>query len=224
MLRLLPETESQNKDGNSRISRRHCRLNFQKTRVVIEDLDSTNGTYVGGRRIKGPVSLHDKQIISLANKLSLRYRDFRRLDETADVSRAMNNCTTALDCTTALSSMNLQNYRNKAPIDGFLLRRRNNFRNKIEYLFLRTSAILGSSQKYAALLVDHESVSDRHARILVSKGQYFIEDLKSRNGTSVDGTKLEPYVRVPLGRHAIIQVGGIEMNFAIPSKQAGNEF
>ena len=45
---------------NTSISRRHVRLLLSDGHVVMEDLDSTNGTYVDGRRVapREPVSLH----------------------------------------------------------------------------------------------------------------------------------------------------------------------
>jgi pSer/pThr/pTyr-binding forkhead associated (FHA) protein len=35
------------------ISRRHCLIRREETQYVIEDLSSTNGTYVDGKRVKG---------------------------------------------------------------------------------------------------------------------------------------------------------------------------
>ena len=34
------------------ISRVHCRLSASEAQLVVEDLDSTNGTYVNGERVK----------------------------------------------------------------------------------------------------------------------------------------------------------------------------
>jgi pSer/pThr/pTyr-binding forkhead associated (FHA) protein len=34
------------------VSRLHCRLTLQDAGVLVEDLESTNGTFVNGRRIK----------------------------------------------------------------------------------------------------------------------------------------------------------------------------
>jgi len=40
------------------ISRQHARLHYRGRRVVLEDLGSTNGTYVNGQLIQGPTVLH----------------------------------------------------------------------------------------------------------------------------------------------------------------------
>lgn len=42
------------------VSRHHARLRVTDGRAVLEDLDSKNGTFVGGRRIEGPTVLADK--------------------------------------------------------------------------------------------------------------------------------------------------------------------
>lgn len=42
----------------------------------------------------------------------------------------------------------------------------------------------------AALWIDHPSVSRRHARILVADGKATLEDMKSKNGTNLNGKKI----------------------------------
>jgi pSer/pThr/pTyr-binding forkhead associated (FHA) protein len=39
------------------ISRYHCRLSWQGEELILEDLDSRNGTYVNGKRIRLPTAL-----------------------------------------------------------------------------------------------------------------------------------------------------------------------
>src|SRR2546427_5510937 len=38
---------------SSAVSRRHCRLSFRNEYLTVEDLDSSNGTFVNGVRITG---------------------------------------------------------------------------------------------------------------------------------------------------------------------------
>lgn len=120
-----------------------------------------------------------------------------------------------MDCSTALSSLDLEKIKEKAPIKSFLLKRLDNFQNKLEYLFILKSVILGSS-KTATILVRHDSVSDHHARILLFNGQFYIEDLNSRNGTSVNGFLLKPYSPEPVGVKALVNLGDVEIKFRIP--------
>ena len=49
------------------VSRRHARLTRQGSSYVIEDLGSTNGTFVNGSRVTVPVLLADGDLIGLAD-------------------------------------------------------------------------------------------------------------------------------------------------------------
>jgi len=55
------------------VSRRHARIRVENDRAVLEDLGSRNGTFVGERRIDGPVALRDGDRILLGS-LPLRFR------------------------------------------------------------------------------------------------------------------------------------------------------
>jgi DNA-binding winged helix-turn-helix (wHTH) protein len=50
---------------HSSVSRRHARISVRGGTAVLEDLQSRNGTFVGGRRIESPVELHDGDIVGL---------------------------------------------------------------------------------------------------------------------------------------------------------------
>ena len=53
---------------DSRVSRRHARLRVDANgTATIEDLGSTNGTVVNGRRIEGPTVVHEGDAISIGN-------------------------------------------------------------------------------------------------------------------------------------------------------------
>ncbi len=56
------------------ISRRHASITFVGGRHTIEDLNSTNGTFVNGRRISTPVVLRDGDVIDLGDTVSLVYQ------------------------------------------------------------------------------------------------------------------------------------------------------
>ena len=43
--------------NDAEISRKHSRISFQGGKYVLEDLGSTNGTFVNGQRLAGPVVL-----------------------------------------------------------------------------------------------------------------------------------------------------------------------
>ncbi|MEW6158692.1 MAG: FHA domain-containing protein [Verrucomicrobiota bacterium] len=52
---------------DSKASRKHCRLTRGESAFVLEDLNSKNGTYVDGRRIKEPVTLRPNQTFKIGD-------------------------------------------------------------------------------------------------------------------------------------------------------------
>ncbi len=53
------------------ISRRHARLFVQGNSYIIEDLGSTNGTFVNGQRLMGPNVLRPGDVITFGERMSL---------------------------------------------------------------------------------------------------------------------------------------------------------
>lgn len=57
--------------NDSEISRRHARLTFQGGKYVLEDLGSTNGTFVNGQRLAGPRVLKAGEVVSFGEQIVL---------------------------------------------------------------------------------------------------------------------------------------------------------
>ncbi|MBA4189757.1 MAG: hypothetical protein C0467_17360 [Planctomycetaceae bacterium] len=60
------------------------------------------------------------------------------------------------------------------------------------------SQVIGRDAERCQIVFDHTAVSREHAKITVQNGTYYIEDLKSRNHTFVNGKEVAPPVRHPL--------------------------
>jgi len=59
--------------SDAEVSRRHSRLSLSPQGYVLEDLGSTNGTFVNGERLSGPYLLIPGDQIGLSQKLMLSY-------------------------------------------------------------------------------------------------------------------------------------------------------
>jgi len=59
--------------NDAEISRKHARLTFQGGKYVLEDLSSTNGTFVNGQRLAGPAVLKSGDVISFGEQIVLMY-------------------------------------------------------------------------------------------------------------------------------------------------------
>ncbi len=59
--------------NDAEISRRHARMVMQAGSYVLEDLGSTNGTFVNGQRLIGPHVLRHGEVVMFGEKVSLEY-------------------------------------------------------------------------------------------------------------------------------------------------------
>jgi predicted component of type VI protein secretion system len=59
--------------NDAEVSRKHCKLTKQGNVYVIEDLGSTNGTFVGGQRLTAPHVLQAGNVVSLGEQINLLF-------------------------------------------------------------------------------------------------------------------------------------------------------
>ena len=54
---------------DSKVSSNHAKLSVEKDKIWIEDLKSTNGTMVNGKKISSRTPLHDEYLVKIGNTL-----------------------------------------------------------------------------------------------------------------------------------------------------------
>ncbi|MBP7691978.1 MAG: FHA domain-containing protein [Anaerolineales bacterium] len=59
--------------NDSEVSRQHVRLTEQAGGYWVEDLASTNGAFINGQRLSGPVALRPGDIVGLGSTVELEY-------------------------------------------------------------------------------------------------------------------------------------------------------
>lgn len=59
--------------NDAEVSRRHARLTFQGGKYVLEDLGSTNGTFVNGQRLAGPRVLKSGEVVSFGEQIMMAF-------------------------------------------------------------------------------------------------------------------------------------------------------
>ena len=69
--------------SDATVSRTHCRIDLTGDAVVLTDLNSRNGTFVDGRRVSGPVTLHHGAIVQVASHVLSYERQTQRTLEAA---------------------------------------------------------------------------------------------------------------------------------------------
>jgi hypothetical protein len=71
--------------NDAEISRRHARLTFQGGKYVLEDLGSTNGTFVNGQRLAGPRVLKAGEVVSFGEQIVVIFEATHLVDAGATV-------------------------------------------------------------------------------------------------------------------------------------------
>ncbi|MCA9668213.1 MAG: mucoidy inhibitor MuiA family protein [Myxococcales bacterium] len=71
--------------ADASVSKRHARIVVKDGRMILVDLNSTNGTYVNGRRLASPQVIHWSDVIGLGNFV-LRFSDASELPPARRVS------------------------------------------------------------------------------------------------------------------------------------------
>jgi DNA-binding winged helix-turn-helix (wHTH) protein len=93
-------------------------------------------------------------------------------------------------------------------------------RGREEFVLGAGANLLGRDVN-ARVYVEHPSVSRRHASISIESDRAMLEDLKSRNGTFVDGRRVDAPTEIRHG--AIIGMGPITLTFLVLSGAASTK-
>jgi len=75
----------------------------------------------------------------------------------------------------------------------------------------RKGVVIGRDIDQCDIVLQHSTVSRRHARLVLAAGVLQVEDLGSTNGTSVDGEPAPPGKRRPLQAGATLKIGEISL-------------
>ena len=79
---------------------------------------------------------------------------------------------------------------------------------------LQEGVVVGRSPDQATVVIDDDTLSRRHARLFAEGGAIFIEDLGSTNGTSVNGTGVDPGRRWAVRDGDRIEMGTVQIVFS----------
>lgn len=181
------------------LSRRHARIFVERGAAYIADLGSKNGTTINGAAVREkPSLLHDGDEIRFAGVLAYRVE----LAQCTSVRTPSEASSVALTLTPERSDLGLE------PIVvtsfPFLV-------SKADEVFARYRDAYPHQVNY---------VSRRHAHVFVERGEIFVEDLGSTNGTFVDGVRLEERA-VELSDGARLAFGGNHFVYRVDVQRGG---
>ena len=100
--------------NDAEVSRRHARLNFQGGKYVIEDLGSTNGSFVNGQRLSGPYVLKSGDVVGFGEQIVLMY-DAVNVDPGATIASPRNPAYSAAPSAPVAPPPPAQSYSGQVP-------------------------------------------------------------------------------------------------------------
>ncbi len=176
---------------SAKISRAHLRLTFQNNKWVVTDLDTTNGTFLRGKRIESTV-------ISSAIKLNIGGLDLSELTLTPLSSSTTQTSLKSIDGqATKISRVRKQE---SEPADDLAPRR----------VRLQQRIKIGRDSDND-WFIDDINVSRFHAEVVQNSiGGFDLVDLRSTNGTFLNGNQIK---REPLKIGDVIQIGKYSRRF-----------
>jgi pSer/pThr/pTyr-binding forkhead associated (FHA) protein len=181
-------------------SRQHAEIVMERGAYWIRDRGSRNGTFVNGEKINASRELKDGDEIGIGSTRIKFFGDKKGGDEAVDE-----------DATRAAASVNLEKKnpgqqvvekKSKGDFDVKLRVAEGPLQGGV-FRNWEGPLTIGRSLKNHVVLVD-DAVSSVHAQIVQEGEQYFIVDLKSSNGTFLEGIKVQ---KEPLSNGQKIKIG-----------------
>lgn len=148
------------------VSGQHCRLYQYERQFTLEDMGSTNGTYVDGIRITAriPVIVGREQRVTLGVNVPLPWPDGNTRQ--APAQHSPTQITTEQVPHQGATVRPPRAATSDRPRDSRVIR-------------------IGRSPD-SDVVLDYPMISWEHARIVERNGQHILEDLNSRNGTAIN--------------------------------------
>ncbi|WP_432663228.1 DUF6382 domain-containing protein [Wukongibacter baidiensis] len=94
---------------------------------------------------------------------------------------------------------------------AYLQRMNNGMMDKVT--ITKSNFIIGRLPNYVDYLLENNSIGRTHAEIIEIEGQYFIKDLNSKNGTFVNGAKIDSNKEYQIGNGDKVKFANIEYTF-----------
>ncbi len=209
------------------VSRKHARFFLEGEAFMVEDAGSSNGTFVDGEKIEGPTRLSNKSQVVIGDyeiQLKLGTKQLPRVSKaTARPSKeptAANG--RAVKPAAPRSTRVVQAVRPAPGGPAALVKRPGPQRSAGPQLRGLSGAVTGKTFTLTGtmtvgrvagvdLVVDDDSVSRRHAEVIVNGREVTVKDLGSANGTTVNGAPISDDTILAPGD--IIQFGVVEVMF-----------
>ncbi len=196
---------------NKGVSGHHANILFDDTGFLIEDLGSTNGTFVNEKPIKTS-RLRNGDVITIGkHELIFDNRETNLEIDAQDLSKETKTTINAEDKTGFLDTQKLKNLREKDDQLGDkvpLLIVKFKEKELFKYLLKNKLTKIGRGDKNN-VIIDNTAISNNHASITWNENGFSIDDMNSRNGTFLNEKQIHSHQLIhgdviKIGKHEII--------------------
>ncbi len=190
------------------LSRQHARITIAHDRLQVCDLNSTNGTYLNGKRIEqadafpGDELRFDQLIFEVIGPALAT--DATVSDET--VLRDQDDDATAL----AQADEEATRFA-EAPMPVAFITDHSGLMQSPKIQLIKMQYGVGRHPD-SDICINDNSLSKHHAKLLMIEGQWWIEDQNSSNGTWINSERIN---KACLDHGDIIRLGRVEMEYSI---------
>ena len=201
--------------ADSEVSSRHARIKPGGSSLLVADLGSTNGSTVDGGAKLAPdadtplapgqkLRVGPAIIEALAAAKADSSPGFASTEKTIAIGGG------------AMASMLVNVARFKAAQPRRVVAAEHEKRVvPIEEM----EVVVGRDAKQAQIAIQHQSVSSKHAKLKFENGRFLVEDLKSSNGTFVDGNPVA--VATPIMGEQALTFGTVDCLFVQRTPESG---
>ena len=195
---------------NDAVSGNHARIVANNDEYVVEDLDSTNGTFVNNKRIRSR-KLKDEDIIVIGkHELVFKMAGEGHTDE--NISTGGSGPMTLRDKTAALDARGYQKLMAQNVYDAnkaTLLILNFQDRQIRKYVLQHNKELIIGRRATNDISIENDAVSGKHAKIFAVDDEYCLQDLDSTNGTLVNGKPVKTHMlkdedRITIGKHELL--------------------
>ncbi len=218
------------------VSRQHARFFVEGGALQVEDLGSSNGTWVDGEKIEGPTAVTAKNQVVIGDyELAVKLGSKPRPKATGNAGQGSTRATGILPKTASRPGGAPPRSTKVMPVvrgkpDGAALAKRPATASPrtaaaptlrvmsgalVDTSFTLSGTMIVGRVATADIHIDDDSISRRHAEVTVVGRTAKLKDLDSANGTTVNGAPITEETTLAAGD--IIQFGVVEVVYEGPA-------
>lgn len=187
------------------VSRRHASVTLSDGKCIVQDLGSTNGTFIAGRQ------LAPNEAAELADGEEVKFGSAALTLKLPEVAEPVLEKTTVMETPEETEEMleEQTSVQEEATV-GCLVSVSN---PSLRFPIHNGSNLVGRRSSNSIMLTGDAYVSGSHAELIVENDQVWLVDVGSTNGTLLNGTRLQPNERVAVAPNDEITFGQTALRF-----------